>query len=103
VIGVGGSEVGELKADPGTNLDRTLYGDSDGSTFGAPNRFAGTRQDFRTLRGLPAITPATVQQLLDALAGRPIELEPNDSDLDGDGALTLIDALLAARALPAGI
>jgi len=51
VTGIGSAQIGELEADPSGEIrPDSAYDSGNGSTFGAPNNYGGTTQDFNDLR-----------------------------------------------------
>lgn len=119
--GVSQSEVGELEAHPAPGLDPVTapYDDGKGSTFGAPNAFDGTFQNFFVLRtganpGENTNCDATLD-IVDALLiaqfgannrsdfGRcPLDdpatqLNAAAGDINLDGTTNIVDALLISQ------
>ena len=75
--GVSQSEIGELEANPAPNLDPVTapYDDGNGSTFGAPNAYGGSFQNFHVLR----------------TGANPGENTNCDATLDLDDALLILE------------
>lgn len=112
VDGIGEDQIGELEADPSAAITpQSAYGSGNGSTFGAPNTFAGTFQDFFPLRSAAlgvgrgdvdhslTIDETDLRILIDELAGFDLGMDYGAADVDENGAVDLLDALILAQQL----
>jgi len=111
--GVSDTEVGKLEANPNnTILPSSAYDDGTTSTWGLPNRWDNEVQDIGAIRNWVAtgdvnvslvVDGDDVQDLLEILAGNladPINQEA--ADMNDDGQVNLLDALLLARTVADG-
>ncbi|MEM7093458.1 MAG: lamin tail domain-containing protein [Actinomycetota bacterium] len=118
--GVNNNQIGELEADPGPTITAgSPYGDGDESTFGEPNNFAGSPQDFDSIRPdvgvIGDVNCSAASDITDALLiaqyavglrgdagacplGDPVnEINGTTGDVDLDGQVTIVDALVISQ------
>lgn len=109
VAGILDNEIGELEADPAPGLGPDAgFDDGRSSTFGAPNFSGGRAQDFSVLRAWfadvdssGAVDLGDVQAMLDAGTGLAEPVAAESGDINFDGTVNLLDALLLTQALDA--
>lgn len=111
LTGVSDTDVGKLEVAANAGIGpNSPYDDGTTSTYGLPNRWDDQVQDLLPIRYLPgdadassSVDAADVMAILDSNVGKAgITIDTVAADLDNNGQVDLLDALILAQSLPAG-